>query len=394
MWNEVTATIFGGGVDRYFDMLQEGKVYTFERGVVKFNNRKFNHSENKYQLSFDERSTIKETVDDFGTNKPRFTLVDIGSIQSMETKKKIDVGGLMIDWSAINQIVTKKGDVLLKRAVTLADTTGMSIELTVWNEEAQQPEFDTLTVESKPVLVVKNAQVGDFNGRSISTIRGMSSLHFNPEDLEITAALKGWGNHFEINTKDLTPLTVKSEGKNFKIRPISSIIEEMDSEITANDHYFDVLARIRFINHDENRPMWYESCKNCRRKVVSEDANFRCHSCGQLNSHCEYRFLTNMRLQDSSNSLFATAFEEAGNKIFKMNVLELKGMQESNPARFEMFMKGITFKEYVFRIKAKKENTENGTRVKYTAVFVRDVDSVRVSRSLLGEISEAINNLG
>lgn len=55
------------------------------------------------------------------------------------------------------------------------------------SEQAQMPDS---TFEGNPVVAVKSAKVGDFGGRSLSTLPG-SALEFNP-DQPAVASLRTW----------------------------------------------------------------------------------------------------------------------------------------------------------------------------------------------------------
>lgn len=61
---EIRATLFKAAVDKFFDLIEEGKVYLISRGYLKSANAKFNTTNNSYEMTLDDRSIIQATKDD------------------------------------------------------------------------------------------------------------------------------------------------------------------------------------------------------------------------------------------------------------------------------------------------------------------------------------------
>jgi len=80
---------------------------------------------------------------------------------------------------------SKAGKALVKRDLTLADTSGSTVVCTLWGEKAD------MEVEAGSVVAVKGAKVGDFGGRSLSTTSS-SLVNVNPADLPDAVKLAAW----------------------------------------------------------------------------------------------------------------------------------------------------------------------------------------------------------
>jgi replication factor A1 len=56
---EIRATFFKDAVDKFFDVIHEGKVYFMGGGRLKAANRRFTSIKNEYEITFDTRATIE-----------------------------------------------------------------------------------------------------------------------------------------------------------------------------------------------------------------------------------------------------------------------------------------------------------------------------------------------
>jgi replication factor A1 len=61
---QIQATFFNDQADKYDELLQENKVYTFSNGTVKMANQKYTSIKNDFCIVFDRNSEIKEVADD------------------------------------------------------------------------------------------------------------------------------------------------------------------------------------------------------------------------------------------------------------------------------------------------------------------------------------------
>ncbi len=90
-------------------------------------------------------------------------------------------------------ITTKKGDETRKRGILLRDQSGGSIELTLWGLQVSDPGdaiYSMVQNAERPVLAVKCARVGDFNGKTLSTVSS-TVLRLQPNIVE-AQQLSAW----------------------------------------------------------------------------------------------------------------------------------------------------------------------------------------------------------
>ena len=82
---------------------------------------------------------------------------------------------------------------MLKRSLVLRDRSGGSIELTLWGATATgigEELYGLVQQGARPVFAIKSARVGDFNGKTLSTI-GSSIIRVEPA-IPGASELRAW----------------------------------------------------------------------------------------------------------------------------------------------------------------------------------------------------------
>jgi replication factor A1 len=97
----------------------------------------------------------------------------------------------VLDWATITK---KDGTETKKRSLTIRDDSGRSVELTLWGKYANEPGdhlFSAFQGGMRPVVAVKSARVGDFNGKTLSTVAS-STVAVDPPDIPEAVQLRQW----------------------------------------------------------------------------------------------------------------------------------------------------------------------------------------------------------
>ncbi|CAM9765032.1 unnamed protein product, partial [Phaeothamnion confervicola] len=61
---EIRATFFRDAVDKYYNMIEQGRVYTFSGGQVKVANKQYSSVNNEYEIAFSSNAEIQPVADD------------------------------------------------------------------------------------------------------------------------------------------------------------------------------------------------------------------------------------------------------------------------------------------------------------------------------------------
>ena len=144
---------------------------------------------NDYEITLNSDSVVEECNDvSVEVPKLKYKFIQIKDLPNVSLQSMVDVIGIVRAIDDITAITSKKTQKeLKKRELTLLDNSSHEVRFTLWNEVAEQFECDLHSV-----LAVKNAFVGEYNGRTLSMVNN-TTMQVDPEIPE-TALLKGIPN--------------------------------------------------------------------------------------------------------------------------------------------------------------------------------------------------------
>lgn len=392
---EIRATCFNAVVDRFYDVIQVGKVYMISKGSLKPSRKDFNHLNNEWEIFLETTSTIHLCPDeDAAIPRQQFSFRPISEIEKAENNSILDIIGVVITVNPSVPILRKNGMETQRRIINLKDMSGRSIELTLWGDfcnregQALQELFD---YGDFPVVAVKAAKVNDFSGKSVGTISA-TQLFINP-DIPEANTLTEWFSHVGKDTaaqsisRDIMPVGGKNE-----IRKTISQIKDEGLGRSERPDWVAVKATITFIKTDT---FCYTACplmigdRQCNKKVTkSGNTRWLCDRCNQEFEKCDYRYLLQAQIQDHSGLTWLTAFQESGEEIMGCSAKELHRLkyEEQEDDRFADLIRSRLFAQYLFRLKIKEETYGEEQRVKITIVKADRIDYPVESRYLLDTI--------
>ena len=164
---DVRATFFKEAVDRFYDTLEEGRVYTFSGGRLKVANAQWNTCKSSVEITFDQNAEIRLDDDTGDIQQQLYEFVKIAELENVEPGQSVDVIAVVRSVGEATTIISKKsGQELLKCEMVLADNSGADVNLTVWGERATKAKA---LYSNNPVVAFRRARLSDFGGRSLST---------------------------------------------------------------------------------------------------------------------------------------------------------------------------------------------------------------------------------
>eukprot|EP00955_Chlamydomonas_euryale_P070661 360820-Chlamydomonas_euryale.AAC.1 len=92
----------------------------------------------------------------------------ISEVGNVDAGGMVDVIGVVQSCDNWQPIMRRNGEETRKRSLVLRDASGGSVELTLWGQMTSDPGdalHEMVASGDHPVLAVKNARVGDFNGK-------------------------------------------------------------------------------------------------------------------------------------------------------------------------------------------------------------------------------------
>ncbi|CAI9100690.1 OLC1v1037845C1 [Oldenlandia corymbosa var. corymbosa] len=393
---EIRATCFNAVVDRFYDVIEVGKVYIISKGSLKAAKKDFNHLKNEWEIFLESSSTVDLCPDEDAIPPQQFSFRPISDIESAENNSILDVIGVVINVNPSVPIMRKNGMETQRRILNLKDKSGKSVELTLWgdfcNREGQQLQA-LVEAGHFPVVAVKAGKVNDFTGKSIGTIS--STQIFIDLDHPEAHSLRDW---FDRGGKDIASHSISKEimpgGSKNEVRKFVSQIKDEGLGRADKPDWVTVKATISFIKTDT---FCYTACplmigdRQCNKKVTRSVGNSRwlCERCNQEFEECDYRYLLQIQIQDHSGLTWVTAFQEAGEEILGCSAKELYLLknEEQDELRYAEIIRNCLFTEYLFRLKIKEEIYGDEQRVKLTVVKADKVNSSAECRYLLDSIA-------
>eukprot|EP00917_Polyrhabdina_sp_WS-2016_P010652 GHVP01023471.1.p1 GENE.GHVP01023471.1~~GHVP01023471.1.p1 ORF type:complete len:580 (+),score=100.40 GHVP01023471.1:45-1784(+) len=320
---EIKATFFQKASEKFFPLLDEGKVYTFSKGQIKSSNRKFNTINHTSELTFGEDAIIEPVDDDPQIPGRQYCFVPIQQINSKEKGEMVDILGVVIGHSDVQVIQLKQGGGKEKRDVTVLDQSGSSIDLTLWGSWATDLSNDIL--QRNPLISVKAAKVDDYYGKRLSNSFS-SHIELDP-NLPEAAHLKKW---FNFEGQKIKPVSLTTQNTSTATAPKVNIAElTRQASLSSNADqvedkgmYFTVIATLFHIITEGRRIFWV-SCPDCRKKVKAigesnfsggvqqdDDIQYFCETCNKSVSTPVKKYVLSIEIQDESDELTCTIMAE------------------------------------------------------------------------------------
>ncbi|CAM0958421.1 unnamed protein product [Alopecurus aequalis] len=395
---EVRVKCFKEVVDKFYDLLEVDKVYLISsRGGLKPAQKQYNHLNNDYEISLDASASVEVcSGDDSSIPRQQFSFQQISGIANMDKGAMVDLLGVVTSVSPSLAVMRKNGVETQKRVLELKDMSGCSVETTFWGAfcDAEGQQLQLLCDSgSNPILALKSGLVGDFNGRSVSTISS-SFLKINP-DFPDAERLRQW-YMTEGKNAAFSSLSgrMSSMGRTDDRKTVAQIKDD-DLGRSEKPDWITVMGAISEIKTDS---FCYAACTaevngtRCNKKVTNNgDGMWQGEKCEHNSQDCEYRYVMQCRIKDHTGHTFATAFQEAGEELLGLTAQELFRIKNEDEEQFIGIIQGVYFQQYLFKLKVKEETFNDESRVKANIVKAQKLDDTsKNSHFLLGAIGSLL----
>jgi replication factor A1 len=388
---EMQATCFNKACDKYFDLIQENEIYEIIGGSIKINDRKFSNSKGDYKLIIEESTRI-ERKDDSAFPKVNFNFINIEDVIGLPIGQIIDVCGYVLEAHDPINKKTKFGKDAKIRRLVIADMTGFKIELTLWKNHA-----DDLKIVVGKVISVKNSKVGDFNGRSLSTIDDTKIIVHSGEEYipHVENLINFCNSKTEWKTFNSVVGGIGGNSDLSQNAPVSSIKEALNALESISDDKIGVYklkATICTVNHSDKN--FYPGCpdKTCKKKLHQETYQWMCQTCGKASSKPTYYYTLSFRIKDYSAEQWVDIFGDLGTKIFGISCEEYKDLVICNDQqKLNQINEKLEFKTFFFVGKPKLQNHNNIMKKKINIWRVDAVDVVADSRRMIKSLKQLLS---
>ncbi|XP_016897206.1 replication protein A 70 kDa DNA-binding subunit-like isoform X2 [Cynoglossus semilaevis] len=377
---EIRITAFNKEVDKFFSLVEPGKVYKISNATLKLANKQYNKLRNDYEVTLHGHSLIVLCDDGQGVPTVHCDFVSIAELENREKDTVIDVIGVCKSAEDVSRITTKAGREVSKRALVLIDTSEKVVTVTLWGKEAEK--FDG---SREPVVAIKGARLSDFGGRSLSTVFS-SKLMVNP-DIPEAFKLRAWYDQKGRGLQNQTLIDTWSArgAANIKWKTLSDVkSERLGHDVKAD--YFSCVATVVFMRKEN---CLYQACPSahCSKKVLDQrNGLYFCEKCNREFRNFNYSLILSVNLADLSDNQWVTCFQETAETLLGLSAEELGQLKDTDEAAFDEVFQKANFKTYIFKNKVKLETYNDESRVKVTVMEVKPIDHREYSRTLLSNI--------
>nr|XP_046173043.1 replication protein A 70 kDa DNA-binding subunit-like [Oncorhynchus gorbuscha] len=376
---EIGVTAFDKEVDKFFSLLETGKVYYISRGKLKEANKKYNTLKNNYEMTLLSETSIVPCEDDQDLPMVECDFILTTQLEHTENDDIIDVIGVCRSVDDLSSFTDKTGRQEYKRDIHLVYTSGKAVAVTLWGEQTEM--FDGSV---QPIVAIKRARLSDFGGQSVSAIFS-SAVMVNP-DIPEAHRLRRWYDQegHALDGQSLTELRPAGGGANTCWKTLSDVKTE---QLGDKADYFSCVATVLFSGKES---CLYQACPSadCKKKVIEQpNGLYHCEKCDKQFPNYKYCCLLSANIADFSDNQWVTCFHETAEGTLGHNAETLGLLKDTDDAAFDEVFQKVNFTTHIFRNNRVKLETYNDeSRVKAMVMEVKPLDHREYSRRLISNI--------
>jgi len=391
---EIRASFFGTAADSFLDKLIVGKCYTLAQGNVRVANRAYNTCNHRYELVFDKEAVVEEASEDAQIDTVKYNFMNLRMLETKAAPCIVDLCGVVVAFQGL-QTIRKDGQELVKREITLADDTGNTVSVALWNERAKQAES---VFEGTPVVALKGVSVKEWNGGRAGSLTSGGSMQLQP-DLPEAAKLQQWWEKGG-STQNLTALSRAGGGGGMAQNAKDMTLGEMKGaslKVADQTEYYNVVSRLALVQlrkQGETQPLSYMACQEaregqslpCQRRLDDKGFCVSCQRAGKaaprLNVRCRY--------SDFADQAWLTTFNEPAEAVLGMSSKEVYDLEHTGGRdKLEALIREkYFFQPFQLSVRAKLDYYQGETRSNITCVSAQPVNIKQHGRKMLKEIRE------
>jgi hypothetical protein len=161
---DIRATFFQDAVDKFYEILEPTKSYTFCDGIVKAANAQYNTCKSSFEITFDANADIQPCKDQQKIQVQYDFCAGIATLENAPTPATVDVAAMVLEVEEVSSFVPEgKENETHKRSIVLIDDSGCKIAWTLWgaNATADPPETGNL-------ILIRHTRLTEYHGRTLS----------------------------------------------------------------------------------------------------------------------------------------------------------------------------------------------------------------------------------
>jgi len=365
---EIKVTGFNEDANKYFDTIQEGKVYYLSNGKIQpVRKPEYNTTGHNYELTLQQHTQIELTQDRYNTVPTiDYNFVKVADIQNVNDKDKIDI---LVVVSKVGPCVTqalRSGRDTKKREVTVTDDSNAEIMLTLWGDNAGK--YDQENFQGK-IIAIRSCMVSDWNGKSLSCTFG-STIDIEP-DVPQVEELRNYQQSDQVQTLTTDRAKPKIEGGFTCLKEIQTDCQESSVQV----NFFNLCAYLTELKADK---IMYKACptEKCNKMVTDMgNGKFKCEKCREEFPEFHWRYIVRGAIADATSYQWLTLFDDSAKKIIGKSAQEMATIKENDEIEFRRILHRARYRQFNFSVKTSKETWNDEDRLKMTVTTVELIDN-------------------
>lgn len=385
---------------KFFPLIEVNSCYYFTGGRVKLanNNSQYSSTKNKYELDFAVTANIVPCEDDSSIKAQKFEFVKIKDLPSIDVNTTVDILCIIKSASEVSEVTMKAlGKTNQKRDLTIVDDSATEVRVTLWGEKA----LKTCDWKSAPIVLFKGLRVGEYGGRSLSSVAATQMLVM--PDMPEARLLHEFRCQFADGVPAAESISLASasapmdKNDNWKFEKRVSIASIKENDVGVNSGEKGELFNINgYVSKmlTEKDP-WYNACPDCGKKILPDlsGSNWSCEKCQKNFEAPNRRYVLTISMQDYSGAAYFGIFNDEAHRLIGHSAEQIHTLKQSmNEEKTveSIYQAPIFSKQYVCTVKAKEELNpkDNSMRVKLSLLKMQEVDFVQQNKSLLAAINK------
>lgn len=380
--------------DKFFDQVTVGQVYMISKASLRNKRGNYNQTRHQFEVHLETTSLLEPVQDEIDIPRISFSFVPLSQIEDTPAGGVVDIIAVVESVAEPTEITRRDGTPASKRAINIRDNSGRSIELTLWGGYASNPGDSlaaAIAAGKHPILAVKSARVGDYNGKTLSTVSS-TTIVVDPVDTPEAGNLKTWYDNGGANTAAQALSSARAGGGRQDRRICISQIKGESMGLSGAPAYVQAVGHLLFIRSET---FCYPACplqyngKQCNKKLMDQTGDGTAWTCERCNASAtpEYRYILNFQMADHTDNVWPTAFNEAAPDILGKSAGELKELGDMDDPRFPQTFREAQYRLVVAKLKVAEDNYNEERKLRTTVVRVDPADMVAETRWTLDAIS-------
>nr|XP_002127939.1 replication protein A 70 kDa DNA-binding subunit [Ciona intestinalis] len=384
---DIKVTCFKEEADKFFSMVEVGKVFCIANATLKPANPQYNSTTHDYEMTLRRDTVITLSEDDDAKLVPKiqYNFKKISELGN-HVNTLVDTIGILKSAEDLSSVMIRSQNREAKvRKINLVDESNAEIQVTLWGQEAEK-----FTSEESAVVVLKSAKVSDFGGCSMSTI-GSTTVTINP-DIPEAFSLKQW---YETGGKSqATQVLTTGSGGGGNMAANWKTLADIKTENLGTKEKPDYITVKATVLYCKKENILYQACPNdqCNKKVVDlQNGSYRCEKCNSESPNFKYRVILNMHMADEFDSTWVTCFQDQAEILLNMTAQQLGDLKDTNEQEYEAALKSVDFKSYFFKLRVKSDKFNDEERTRVTIMNVSPMSNVDYIKKLTTDIDKLMN---